>query len=516
MISVEDFLQSGIVAVSHKEISGQPGLELPDQLSNLPKEFTGASTDTRKIHPGQIFFCLQGPNFDAHNFVDVALQKGAAAVVIQKRKRPAVLELLEKSKPSDKSQPIFECDEPLEAMQNLARLHRRREGYCVFAITGSNGKTSAKEMLLGMLSHILGADSVDATTGNLNNHIGLPLTILNFKPGISHAILELGMNHAGEIDLLSSIAQPDHGLITSVGRAHIEFFYSRRGIVRAKQELADHCNQSLTYPASAIGKGRLYRRKTRLKGNRTGQDLKPAIALFGFDGDSGWNSVPAAARQNPEWKMIRAHGVEFGPKGNSFDLNLEGSSCRIENSHYFSRVQAENLLGCVTTLWMAGFLAQQIVDSAAHAAPVSGGRFHVLRKDDRILVDDTYNANPDSFLAAIASLRKMLPEGKLLCLAGEMAELGQSSASGHREVGADLNRNGYQIQAIGNQGAMEYLRGSGVEPEVGFFFSNSSELADHIEKHPQLYLSYDGILAKGSRSARMEKACDALKRIGYV
>ncbi|HBS03429.1 MAG TPA: hypothetical protein DEA96_00585, partial [Leptospiraceae bacterium] len=334
-----------------------------------------------------------------------------------------------------------------------------------------------------------------------------------------------------------------------------------------------HCKSSLSYPASAIGKSLLYRRNPA-GGFRGSGTRAPVIALFGMEDEPGWQSVPDAAK-NSRWKRIRGLNLRFGPGGLEFKLREDGYEGTVENPHYYSRVQAENLLGCISTLLMAGFSTESVREAARHAAPVSGGRFHILRKDDRILVDDTYNANPDSFLAAIASLRKMLPHGRLLCLAGQMAELGSAGEAGHNEVGHALKLDEYSLQVVGSEGALSYLQGYGIHyrsgqiqktdsegnelkagssPVVGgaspmtgslgrdsgadfsadpekengqgnvdnrdsdlrFFFPDSAELADHIERHSQFYLSFDGILAKGSRSARMEKACEALKRIGYV
>ncbi|MBI41387.1 MAG: hypothetical protein CMF59_17460 [Leptospiraceae bacterium] len=496
------------------------GARLSSASSPLVESFSGASTDTRKVQPGEIFFCLKGPNFDAHDFASVALEKGATGIVIEQGREDDVTASLAESEPAwAQRMALYLCEDPLKTMQDVARLHRRDQSYTVIAVTGSNGKTSAKEMLLGMLSELLGQSSVDATVGNLNNHIGVPLTLLNLKPGISHAIIEMGMNHAGEIDLLSSIAEPDHGLITSVGRAHIEFFYSKRGIARAKQELMQYCKTSLCYPASAIGKTYLLR-----KSKDTNSRGKPAIALFGMADDPGWEAVPVRVRKQGLWKSLKGRDLQFGPSGLEFSLESEDFQGKVINQHYYSRVQAENLLGCIATLNMAGFPLQSVQEAARHAAPVSGGRFHILRKENRILVDDTYNANPDSFLAAIRSLRKMLPEGKLLCLAGQMAELGSAGAAGHFEIGQILKEDSYEIQAVGTDGARKYLEGFGKDLErmsepgehYRFFFPDSAELADHIERNSQYYLSFDGILVKGSRSARMEQACEALKRIGYV
>ncbi|MCB1168819.1 MAG: UDP-N-acetylmuramoyl-tripeptide--D-alanyl-D-alanine ligase [Leptospiraceae bacterium] len=498
---------SGEEAGDLRQISKGPGLS-----GNRPTNIQGVSTDTRTVAPGQLFVCLKGPNFDAHDFVDRAAKAGAAALLVERASAAAAIRRLMESALSC---PIYVVDNTLEGLQRLATVYRSRQNYTVYGITGSNGKTSAKEMLLGMLGFLAGPDAVDATRGNLNNHIGVPLTILNLKPGIRHAIIEMGMNHAGEIQELSSIARPDHGLITSIGRAHIEYFYSKRGIARAKQELVQNCGSTLAYPVQGIGKSLLYKR------DKSGQS--PAIHIFGRDKDASWKAVPAAVKKSGVWKEVKAGHVQCSPAGLAFSISVAAGELPVQNSHYFSEVQAENLLGCMTTLMAAGFPAEDVLRSAEHAAPVSGGRFHIYEGQGRILVDDTYNANPDSFLAAIQSLRSMRPDGRLLALAGAMAELGQNAQQGHTEVGRALHDLGFDILACGAEVARAYFKASVAElsPEVeqqpdGFFFPDSEQLADYIERHPRDFLKYDGILAKGSRSSRMERACDALKRIGYV
>ncbi|MCB1137801.1 MAG: UDP-N-acetylmuramoyl-tripeptide--D-alanyl-D-alanine ligase [Leptospiraceae bacterium] len=489
--------------------SQQGKQEGPGFSERASKRIQGVSTDTRTVQPGQLFVCLKGPNFDAHDFVDVAVKAGAVALMVERSSAAAAQEKLNQA---GLSCPLYVVDNTLEGLQRLASVYRRKQNYTVYGITGSNGKTSAKEMLLGMLGFLAGSERVDATRGNLNNHIGVPLTILNLKPGIQHAIIEMGMNHGGEILELSRIARPDHGLITSIGRAHIEFFYSKRGIARAKQELVQNCRATLAYPVHGIGKSLLLRRDPSA--------LEPAIHLFGMQNDPFWRAVPAAVQKSGLWKEVRGRDLQCSPGGLDFRIVERSEELQIRNSHYFSRVQAENLLGCLTVLLAAGFPAQDVVRSAQHAAPISGGRFHIYEGEGRILVDDTYNANPDSFLAAIQALHSMRPGGRLLALAGAMAELGDNAERGHAEVGRSLHALGFDVLACGAAVASAYLTQSD-EPESsagreGFFFPDSEQLADYIERHPRDFLQYDGILAKGSRSSRMERACDALKRIGYV
>ena len=506
----------------------QAGIE---QAVGGPKSAVlGVATDTRKLQVGNAFFCIPGPNFDSHEFAGPALDKGASVVVIRRDRWSALRESIDPSLHSR----IYYADDVLDSMQRLAAIHRRNQDYVVIGVTGSNGKTSAKEMLLSMLTDLVG-DAVDGTTGNLNNHIGVPLTILNLKPNLKYAVIEMGMNHAGEIDLLASIAAPDHGLITSIGRAHIEFFYSKRGIARAKLELMPHCTRSLTFPADGIGKSHLLRLQrsnpiaVQIFGGPKGWTSIPAVVSAGFRADSaraianGASAIgpaPASGTQIQPWKEFHSIDLQYDAQGLRFRIGNEDSTTGpiIENRHYSSAVQASNLLGCLAVLQASGFSAEQLQSVASAARPSSSGRFTVHRASHRILVDDSYNANPDSFLAALESLRKMAPQGRLLCLAGAMAELGARAEEAHLEVGRRCKDLDIELKACGHPVAKFYRdpMESDASQGNGFFFADSSELADHIYRNPQEYLSYDGILAKGSRSARMERACEALMRIGYV
>ncbi len=192
-------------------------------LYHIFRDGSGVSTDTRTLQPGELFFALSGPNFNGNEFAMQALDKGAAAVII------------DQDIPTTDDR-IIRVDDSLKSLQELATAHRTALGTTILALTGSNGKTTTKELIYAVLKEDL---NTVATKGNLNNHIGVPLTLLSLKEETEIGIVEMGANHPGEIALLASIAQPDAGLITNFGKAHLEGFGSLQGVVKAKSELYD-------------------------------------------------------------------------------------------------------------------------------------------------------------------------------------------------------------------------------------------------------------------------------------
>jgi len=435
---------------------------------------TGTSTDTRTIGANCMFFALKGPNFDANAFAAEALAKGAKYAVVD-----------DASVITDDRYLLV--PDVLRALQDLATYHRRTFDIPVIGITGSNGKTTTKELVYAVLS----ADRPTlATTGNLNNHIGVPLTLLSLPADCEIAIVEMGMNHAGEIALLSQLARPDHAIITSVGQAHMEFFDSVLSIARAKLEITEGMKAGgvLLYHADSPGLS-LARETCQRKD----------IELCPFGLGSG--------------EAVRADFLGAGKQG----ISLAFENQELKNSHYFSRAMATNLFGTAMLALKSGCLpATDLADAVRAARPLSGGRFAVFQKDGKLLVDDTYNANPTSFSAALEDLRRLLPHGKLAVLAGEMAELGDSAAGAHREVGRRAAELGYSCLAYCGEihGPLLAAEFRQVAPDAFTMAArNSEELA---RKVLPLLGEFDGILVKGSRSSRMERVSQVIKDQGYV
>lgn len=349
---------------------------------------TGVSTDSRRIEPGAMFFALRGDNFDGNRFAAAALDSGAAWAVVAKD-----------SGLPDGGQYIA-VDDTLEALQVLARMHRSRFRIPVIGLTGTNGKTTTKELVCAVLSSRY---SVTATAGNLNNHIGVPLTLLRITGRTEIAVIEMGANHPGEIAALASIALPDYGLITNVGKAHLEGFGSYEGVKRAKGELYDYLQ-------------------------RTGD------TVF-VNADDPVLCAMAAAR--PDLKVVRygaeAAGAEILPMTPEEPyLRMKLSSGETVRTHLVGSYNAPNVMAAIC---IGQYFGVPFEDAAAavEAYSPSNLRSQLEKTGRNLLVLDTYNANPSSMKISLNNFAASRFPHKVVIL-GDMLELGADSAAEHEKV----------------------------------------------------------------------------------
>lgn len=476
---------------------------------------SGICIDTRKLQHSDLFFCLPGEKTDGHDFALRALDQGAAGIVILKEKYNDIRDEIIRTAPEWYSQlkgksfeaklagsgrGVLAVDNVAGALQKLAVYQRSRYSGTVYGITGSNGKTTVKEMLASMLLSIA-PEKVWFTQGNYNNHLGVPITLASMPLNSEFAVIEMGMNHAGEISHLTGLAKPHHALITSIGRAHIEFFDSILGIASAKLEIADSLQpgSTLVYPKEATGR----------------ELFQSTVQKYGLNG------VLSA----PEDGFSQSKdGVRFKWNGLSF-----------QNPNYFSKEAVYNLVSCLNLLASSGLRPEVYgsdLNRMVHSArPVTPGRFTVHRFKNLILVDDTYNANPDSFIAALRSFRSLMGDSaKLLAIAGSMAELGHNTAAGHEETGRiakecsfDLyccgpHKEAYQAGFLGSEETKTEEKNGKTADSSGksAAFSGPDDLLIFIEENPVVLSGYDGILVKGSRSARMERVTGRIQELFHV
>lgn len=349
---------------------------------------TGVSTDSRRIEPGAMFFALRGDNFDGNRFAAAALDSGAAWAVVAK----------------DSGLPdgghYIAVDDTLEALQVLARMHRSRFRIPVIGLTGTNGKTTTKELVCAVLSSRY---SVTATAGNLNNHIGVPLTLLRITGRTEIAVIEMGANHPGEIAALASIALPDYGLITNVGKAHLEGFGSYEGVKRAKGELYDYLQ-------------------------RTGD------TVF-VNADDPVLCAMAAAR--PDLKVVRygaeAAGAEILPMTPEEPyLRMKLSSGETVRTHLVGSYNAPNVMAAICVGQYFGVPFEDAA-TAVEAYSPSNLRSQLEKTGRNLLVLDTYNANPSSMKVSLNNFAASRFPHKVVIL-GDMLELGADSAAEHEKV----------------------------------------------------------------------------------
>ena len=353
------------------------------QLHKLFLDSTGISTDTRKIKKNSIFFALKGENFNGNKFAAEALEKGAAYAVIDEEV-------------SQQDSKLLKVDDSLKALQDLASFHRTYLKVPILALTGSNGKTTTKELFNMVLSRKY---TTVATTGNLNNHIGVPLTLLSMNPETEFGIVEMGANHQGEINSLCNIALPDFGYITNFGKAHLEGFGSVEGVIKGKKELYDH--------------------------------LKEHKKLIFLNADD--------PLQKQEEMYSRTFSFGSSEKA---DVNLEYFR---EDSFAGIEVNGERICGRLTgayngTNMAAAFTVgkffevpiKQIAEALKEYNP-QNNRSQIILKDNRRIILDAYNANPSSMAAALENLTQVEGSPKIAIL-GDMFELGSSAVAEHEHL----------------------------------------------------------------------------------
>lgn len=427
-----------------------------EDLYALFRRSTGVNTDTRTLQPGQLFFALKGENFDGNAFAQKALEAGALAAVVHA------------DYPGEDSR-LIKVPDTLEALKALAAWHRLHvkgeDPLPVISLTGTNGKTTTKELITAALSVRY---RVTATKGNLNNEIGVPLSVLQVTPETEIAVIEMGASHPDDLRPLLAVAQPDYGIITNVGKAHLEGFGSFEGVQHAKGLLYE-------YLAASDGIAFVRADDPILRGmaEERGVHVLPY-------------KVPEVLPASQEEPFLR---MKVG--GDVLKTHLVG---------------AYNAANVAAALFIAGWFGIPEKDAAAAIAtyePVNN-RSQLSRTDANLVIEDAYNANPSSMAVALDNLAGMA--GRKVALLGDMRELGEESPAEHRNVVRRLDTCGLEAaflvgpcfaSALQEEGGRAYIQ----------TFTDSDALAAYLKEHP---LQGCTVLVKGSRGIRMEKVIPAL------
>lgn len=427
------------------------------ELHSIFLHSAGLCTDTRKLVAGQIFFALKGDNFDGNMFVAQALSQGCVMTVTD-------------NKDWEGKEKVLVVDSVLETLQSLANYHRKHQDVTVLAITGSNGKTTTKELVAKVLSSEF---STLYTEGNLNNHIGLPLTLLKLD-GERFAVIEMGANHPGEIALLCNIAEPDLGLITNIGKAHLEGFGSLEGVRKAKGELYDYL----------AGKG------------------KPIL----INAD---DSVLLEMAQERGLKGLRygtRTGEIIGSLGTANPFIEAKVEIRGEEYHLLSQMPGAynfvNMLAAISAGVHFNISPEKIIRTLSGYSP-DNNRSQIAKGKSNTLLLDAYNANPSSMKASLEDFISG-DSYKRMVILGEMLELGDDSEDEHRRILEWLERPEIEkVLLVGEQ----FIRLSGSVHLPFLFFADIQECIDYLDKNrPSGYR----ILLKGSRRNALEKASNLL------
>lgn len=423
-----------------------------EEIYNQYKQSTGVSTDTRKITKGSIFFALKGEHFNGNQFAGQAIQEGAMYAVVDE----AV---------DGPDANIIPVDNVLETLQQLAAYHRNQFNIPVIGITGSNGKTTTKELIATVLGSAL---NVHFTQGNFNNHIGVPLTLLSMPEHTEIAVIEMGANHIGEIAALCNISQPNYGIITNIGKAHLEGFGGFEGVLRAKSELYDYVLQH--------GETVFINSQDEVLSNMSKRFKSPVM-------------YPAAG-DFFECSFVEASPyVVFEVDGNKYTTHLIGK-------YNYSNIAGALAIGKYFKVPMQG-----AIDAVCNYVP-SNNRSQVKKTGRNTLILDAYNANPGSMKASVENFSEMNADNKTVIL-GDMLELGESSAKEHETIGQLVYDQGFNaVFFCGKE-----MRCAAKKCIGSLYFEKKEDLAIYLKENP---ISNSTVLIKASRGIGLETLVELL------
>jgi UDP-N-acetylmuramoyl-tripeptide--D-alanyl-D-alanine ligase len=437
-------------------------IHLDAQIVGEDIHFSSVSTDSRSLTNGALFVALTGPRFDGHDYLNSAVESGAVAVVVDHKTAVNCPQLI--------------VSDTRVALGQMAALWRQKSTAAVVAVTGSNGKTTVKEMIAAILGN---RGSVLATQGNLNNDIGMPLTLLRLQEH-QYAVIEMGANHPGEIDYLSKIAKPDVALLNNACRSHLEGFGSLEGVAKAKSEIVSGLAEAGCFVFNADDNFAPY--WLGVAGGRK-------VCTFGVTQPADITSSGVAT---VHWDAagFSSHFSVVTPQGAmAVSLALAGEHNRL------------NALAAIAAALQLGATSEDVVTGLASIKPVKGRLQPRMGRDGVLLIDDSYNANPDSVMAAIDVLATA--PGRRFLLLGELGELGEGTTGFYQELGAYAKTSGIdRLCTVGAAGEAVGFFGLG-----GVAFDTREQLIETLQQELQ---SGDRVLIKGSRRAGMELIVNAL------
>lgn len=422
-------------------------------IENIYQQYlksSGVTTDTREIEPNSIFFALKGDNFDGNAFASKALNKGAMLAIID----------------DDEFQCGQNCilvEDSLTCLQALATHHRKQLQIPVIGLTGTNGKTTSKELIYRVLARKF---KTHATTANYNNHIGVPLTILGIKKDTEIAVIEMGANHIGEIATLCEIALPDRGMITNIGKAHLEGFGGIEGVIKAKSELYDFLRRTEGTAFVNADDSLLL-------------ELSQGIKQLTYGENPGAN--------------------QHGNIHSSFPyLEIEWKE-KLISTQLYGDYNFYNVMAAIVIGFSFEIPAEDIVDALQNYLPTNN-RSQIIQRDNNTIYLDAYNANPSSMALAINHFAK-LKAGKKVLILGDMLELGENEIEEHKDILQQVE-NGFDELILVGPVFSKVARNQNIQ-----VFADTSTAAKWLEKHP---INDAHILMKASRGIAIEKLVDLL------
>ena len=478
------------------EVAEAVGAEQPsDPLSS--QRVTGLTWDSRSVAPGDLYVAFSGERVDGHDFVDAAIDAGAAAVLV--------------SKPVDAVVPVLVVDDTSHAVTSLAAYWRSRLTSTVIGLTGSSGKTTTKNLVRDVLAREL---SVVATKANQNNELGVPATILAADADTQMVIVEMGMRGLGQIAELAEIAQPNWGLVTNVGTSHVELLGSREAIAQAKAEL---------YEALPEGRGLAFVNADDdfAQHMRTSARLEErGVSVVYYSGSGGDRAVRAAAGRDVSFPFVWASDVQLDEVARpSFTMNaigFEGLELPDANGSHHCTLDMRGLHNvsnacAAAAVGLAAGVSLESCCAALEAAQPEAGRQRVLRSASGVtVVDDAYNANPDSMAASLATFSALNVAGRKVAVLGDMLELGDYAGESHKRVGELAAASGiHLLVCVGPLSRLvaEAAKDAGMDESTVRMCDNAESafafVSDWLKEG-------DAVLVKASHSIGLERVVEGL------
>jgi UDP-N-acetylmuramoyl-tripeptide--D-alanyl-D-alanine ligase len=447
-------------------------------LGHGDRTFRGVSIDSRTLKPGQLFFCIQGPSFDGHRFIPQAIEKNAAGIILSDREQLPTS--MTSSRKESEAPFAIRVDDTLTALQNLARFHRSRLPVRVVGVTGTNGKSTTKEMIASIAGTTY---KTLKTRGNLNNHIGLPLNVLELDASHEVAVLEMGMSAAGEIRQLADIAKPDIGVITNISEGHLVQLKTLKNVQAAKGELFEALDDQGTAIVNADDPLVL----------ELSQSLRARQIHFGINRPADVRAENIQARSND---------------GYNFTASLFDRSFPV-TLPFLGFCNIYNALAALATGYSLGIPTPAMAQGLSNCKLLSQ-RYEILQHNSMTLINDAYNANPQSMNEALATLSRYKSSGRKFLVIGDMLELGDLSQSAHRNLGKNIAKQPIDVLVtVGELASLaaEEARMEGMAEDCALTLGNHEEATAYLNENTR---SGDCLLFKGSRGAGMEQIIQAL------
>jgi UDP-N-acetylmuramoyl-tripeptide--D-alanyl-D-alanine ligase len=451
--------------------------ELPDAAvynSDSFKPVSAVSIDSRNIKKDSLFIAIKGEKFDGHNFIGDAIDAGAAAIIIDENKA---------DKFRNYKIPVVTVKDTTSALGDLAKVWRSKLNTKILAITGSAGKTTTKEMLASILSEKY---KVNKTASNNNNHIGVPLTLLSTTNEYDILILELGTNHFGEIAYAANIAQPDYAIITNIGNSHLEYFKNKKGVLSEKIVL---------FKTTAARKGILFINNDDILISKTMLDYSKRVT-FGFESISD----------------VKGTIKSFNEEGKPFIEICYKDLIVQQQFNLYGEQSAKNYLAAAAVALKLGLNKKEITTGISKFKPIDK-RLNIKTFKKFVLIDDTYNANPESIRYAIEIMPKIKAYNNRIAILGDMLELGDESAKLHAELGRIIKRNKIDLTVtIGD--SMKNLDSELKKLKVeSIHFDNRKDCSEYLKT-----FKFHGyvVLVKGSRGMQMEEFLKIIETKAHV